>query len=164
MRNEIERCRLEQAHCRDHILSGKPDANGAWLGLQDWFKEELMIEQEFDRLHWERHQPSHLPLNAMAMWVLMDVNEEIAAVQQRDGFWECVYRGESVAFRPDLDSAKHCIITIHDIRTAQTRRAVMAQAGADIRQVIRDSVVKYNLQYRELVAILAQEILGWQKD
>lgn len=44
--DEIERCRREQLRCREHILSGRPDAFGAWLGLQDWFKEELILTRE----------------------------------------------------------------------------------------------------------------------
>jgi hypothetical protein len=40
---EIERCRAEQKRCRDHILNGGGDLYGAWLGLSDWFMEELIL-------------------------------------------------------------------------------------------------------------------------
>jgi hypothetical protein len=49
---EVERCRLEQARCRDTILGLRvPEpwegtAEGAWDGMEDWFKEELLIEIE----------------------------------------------------------------------------------------------------------------------
>lgn len=96
---EIERCRREQARCREHILSGKPDSFGAWIGLQDWFREELILEEEYQSIN-------RVPRDLTAY----------------------------------------------------------AAAGADIRAAILAAVRKYNLDYSELVAILAQEMLGWQKE
>ena len=50
MRAEIERCRREQARCREAILARDfgphNDRFGTWLGLQDWFLEELFIEDQ----------------------------------------------------------------------------------------------------------------------
>ena len=39
----LRSCYEEQNRCRDHILSGKPDSAGAWMGLSDWIHEELEI-------------------------------------------------------------------------------------------------------------------------
>lgn len=44
------------------------------------------------------------------------------------------------------------------------RRYAYVNAGGEIRAAILASVRKYGLTYRDLVLILAQEIIGWQKD
>ncbi len=42
--SEIERCRREQAECRDYILQSKgTDIDGAYRGLGDWFGEEFFL-------------------------------------------------------------------------------------------------------------------------
>ena len=42
---DLERCRHEQARCRDYILHQEgSDTDGAWRGLQDWLMEELLLE------------------------------------------------------------------------------------------------------------------------
>ena len=44
---EIERCRVEQIRCRDHLLNGGGDRYGAELGLSDWLVEELILYGKF---------------------------------------------------------------------------------------------------------------------
>lgn len=45
--NELGRILAEQRECRDYIVENKgPDTEGAWRGMGDWLKEEILMGQE----------------------------------------------------------------------------------------------------------------------
>jgi hypothetical protein len=74
----VERCRSEQKRCRDELLKGNLDPGelrGAWLGLSDWFTEELiMAETGFPKLS-ERHAPCAKARASISSAVITAVGE-----------------------------------------------------------------------------------------
>ncbi len=63
--NAMERVLREQRECRDYILENKgDDTDGAWHGLEDWVKEELLMLAEQSNVSRETGYDSFLDRKA----------------------------------------------------------------------------------------------------